>query len=140
MRRPLEDVRPIGPFISTKWDDVPGSGKKVLGVAGTPMPNRPKVPMNIIYVLEEGRIVYMDRARSNLQMKVESRYDGVSMKVTRSGSDSSKPFDQQAVVATVYPRSLPIEDSVIHTIEGIIERYSEVSTPLKVGHIIIDQE
>lgn len=138
--RPLKNVRPIGPFISTKWDDVPGSGKKVIGVAGTPFPNRPKNPLVITYVLQKGRMTMLQEAQKNIQMKVDSRYDGINIKVHRSGVDSATPFKNQAVSATIKPKNLPLEDDVIHRIEGIIERYSKYDNDIEVGSIIIDQE
>lgn len=79
-------------------------------------------------------------AEDNIQMKVDNRYDGIKIRVHESGVYPATPFENQAVSATIKRENLPIEDDVIHKIEGIIERYDKHDNDIEVGSIIIDQK
>lgn len=138
--RPLKDKRPLGPFISTKWDDVSGSGKQVIGVTGTPFPHRDKNNLVVTYVLRENKVVFTDKLANEVQRKVDGRFEDIRIQVLKRGTTSSKPFQNQAIVARIPGDRLPLEDEVIHTIEGVIERAKGPDGGLKVDHIIIDQE
>ena len=128
MKRPLSNVRPIGPFAEkfTSFDINTGSDKEVIGVPGTPMPNIAKEDLLVIYILDEQgeRVVFSDDFARDVERKINARgeFEGFTVKFLESGTSSAKPFKEQAILVTVPGEELAITDSKLDRVQGIIER------------------
>lgn len=133
MRRPFERWRPVGPFFAL------GDEKDVVGVSGTPWPNRAKNDMVLTFALGGDHIVIPKDVTNNIRMKLESRgYQGIEVDFKMSGSSSKANFDEQAVIIRVKGNALPIRKEQLEDIEGVIERNPEYD--IRVKGVIIDQE
>lgn len=111
--------------------------KEVVGVSGTPFPNREKNSILITYVLNGVFIHMTEDFRKNIEMKAKARYDGVSARFKKSGKSSKADFKNQALILRIKGNQLPIRKELIDRIERVIERAQE---GIEVVDIIIDQE
>lgn len=139
--RPLADRRPVGPILNL--DNIGQSGKSVIGVPGTPFPDRGKNPIVITFLLEGMHQAFIRQdVRGTLGDKIEDKMDlsgvlgGVDAK--ESGSSSAVPFQNQAVIVTVPGEGLPIQESEINRVINTIERHYDNETTVQT--FIIDQE
>ena len=123
--RPLKSIRPIGPF-SDKFTDKPGEGKQVIGSSGTPMPNKPKCDTWVIYVISgQGSRPFKSREfKNNVQRKINARDDlqNIRVEFLKSGISSTKNFKEQAVLVRIPGSEMPMTESQLSRIQGIIER------------------
>jgi|APHM01.1.fsa_nt_gi hypothetical protein len=136
MKRPLADKRPIGPLFS--------EDKSVLGVPGTPMPNRDKNPMVIVYKLD-GNPVFGDDFKRAIQEEIDGmlseEFGDTRVKYKRSGRSSKADFDSPAVILRVPGEELPIQDSTIHRVEQMVMRIADsAGADISVSEIFIEQE
>jgi hypothetical protein len=142
MKRPFRDKRPIGPL--TDLYDSADYGKEVVGVSGTPFPNRDKNPMVIIYKLD-GNPVFVDDFTEAIQQEVDqlvdSDFQNVKVEYKKSGISSKGRFSEPAIVLRLPGKSMPFNDVSLHRVEQIIIRIAETSDlDLTVSGIIIEQE
>lgn len=116
--------------------NVKNSEKNVVGISGTPFPNRKKNDILITYTLHGGHVLYISDLASNIQMKVEARYEGMDVRYKKKGISSKGDFKEQAIIVRVRGEALPIQRRHINKIEGIIERAAD---ELRVDKVVIDQ-
>lgn len=143
--RPFADKRPFGPIVDInkvkrRLQNMASGGKTVVGVSGTPFPNRPKHNMVLVYVIDGDHIPIIRDLNSDIRRKVTSRdeYSDFRVDIKRSGTSAKATFEQQAIIIRVPGGDLPINDEDIHRIEQIINRAIPVDA--KVAQIIIEQE
>jgi hypothetical protein len=110
--------------------------KEVVGASGTPFPNREKNNILITYVLDGVHIYHTSDFRKNVEMKMRSRYDGISARFKKSGSSSKASFKNQALILKIKGDQLPVRGELIERGKGVIERAQE---NVEVVDIIIDQ-
>ena len=131
-----------GPFGLIDLDLDREVGDKIqLGVSGTSFPNRPKSPLNILYVLDSHVASLPGDVRSStLRDKIQDKFRGdPTVKAQRSGRTSAKPFDQQAIVVALRGDNLPVQDPQIHNAADTIERhYSDFGVGVQA--IVMDTE
>lgn len=144
VERPLSDRRPIGPIfdlsdVKSRMSRMSGVQKSVIGVTGTPFPNRPKTPLAVTYVLEGRHIFNIRDEKENIRRELMTReeYSGFSVDYKESDSSSKAPFDNQAFIVRIPGENLAVNDNDIHIIQDIIEESIE---GVEVAQIIIDQE
>lgn len=140
VERPLENSRPFGPVVNIdnlkqRMNNLSG-GKSVVGISGTPMPQRPKNEMVISYLLEGTHIFRSRDAKNNIKQKVKARYDNYRVDFKKSGETSKGMFKNQAVVIRIPGSELPFNDDDVHRIEDVINRNLN---DVEVVQIIIDQ-
>lgn len=139
--RPLEDRRPVGPLMDIDLDR--GMGDKIqLGVAGTAMPNAPKSPLNVLFVLNKTVATLPTDIKGTLGEKIRSKFDEESsptIEVKRSGSSSKAPFPEQAVIVRFRGDDLPVQQTQLNRVANTIQReYSGIDA--KVDAVILDTE
>ena len=131
-----------GPFGLINLDLDRDVGSKIqLGTPGTSFPDRPKSPLNILFVLDTYVASLPGDVRSTtLPDKIQDKFRGEPrVKAERSGRTSSKPFDQQAVVVSLREENLPVQDPQIHNAAESIERhYSDFGVGVQA--IVMDTE
>jgi len=137
MKRPFKDKRLLGPFIEYSqgvsedpdkftelgFDD----GKEVIGVPGTPMPDREKEALFVIYVLSgsSDHVYFVDEFKKQIDRDINQRdifESGVRVKFLESGESSAKGFKEQAVAVKIPGEELAITESQLQRIEDIINR------------------
>lgn len=140
VNRPLANRRPIGPLINLENRNE--DGKSVIGVSGTPFPNREKNPIVATYVLGGDNVATLPReASSGMGDKIRDKIPGVRVDTKRGGSSSKAPFDNQAVVVTIPGDSLPLQDNELHKVSDTIDRQiEEMSVDAHVISLLIDQK
>lgn len=144
MRRPFADKRPLGPFVVSQGPsedpkkytelDFDDDGKDVIGISGTPMPDRDKEDLMVIYVLGGDHIAFSTEFKKRVQRDINSRdifREPVRVKFLRSGTSAAKSFTEQAVLIDIPGENLAITESQLHRIEGIIERPPQVDVEVK---------
>lgn len=112
----------VDPSRFTKSDS---SGKFVLGVPGTPLPNNPKPDLIVVFVLsgESSRIVFADDFQDEIQRKVRGRgFDQARVEYLRSGESSAKPFREQAVSVRMSGENLPVTEGQLDEVAGVVAR------------------
>jgi len=138
MQRPFKDKRVLGPFIEYNQGvtedpdkytelDFDDGGKEVIGVPGTPMPNKDKEPLIVLYVLSgtSDHVYYTDDFTDQIDRDINQRdifESDVRVKFLKSGKSSSKNFKEQAVFVKIPGDELAITESQLQRIEGIINR------------------
>jgi hypothetical protein len=137
MNRPLSSVRPVGPVVSQQT-------KSVLGVTGTPMPNRKKNNIVVTFKLDGDHITLIDEFTTNVSRKVAARDDFKNpvFKYKRSGSSSKADFKNQAIIMELTGDELPIRESSLERVKGVIERaaYDLYEDQVTVQEVFIDQQ
>lgn len=136
MQRPLSDKRPVGPFVFNE-------DKEVLGISGTPFPDRPKNPIILIYKLEGDHIFFSRDFKNAIKEDISQTTDFTNPRVDfkKSGPSSKATFEEQAVIVRVKAGDIPFEHSQVHRIESVIERVAQTSdADTNVSEIIIEQE
>jgi len=134
MRRPFADKRLLGPIVSSsKFTNLgirDDSSKEVIGVPGTPFPNREKEDLLVIYVLDTSskRLYHVGDFADDVERKINGRgeFDEFKVEFLNSGKTSAKGFKEQAVLVRVPGNSIAITDSSLDRIEGIIERQEDI--------------
>lgn len=139
--RPLEDKRPIGPVVDIdnlkqRMNNLSG-GKSVVGVSGTPMPQRPKNRILVSYLLDGRHLGMYKKAVDNIEQKVQARYSDYRVEFKKSGKTSKGMFKNQAFIIRIPGSELPFNDEDLHRIADIIERNID---DVQVVQMIIDQE
>ena len=137
MKRPLSDKRPVGPFVGTdnltedpkKFTefDFDTSGKEVIGVAGTPLPNKDKEELLVIYVLDDF-IFQSGKMRDEVDRNINSRdifENDARVEFLKSGKSASKPFDEQAILVYVPAEDLAVTESQLQRVEDTITRITK---------------
>lgn len=117
----------LGPLV--KEND----SKEVVGIAGTPYPNRPKSDLVLTYILGgyTRPFINVRDAADDIQRKVDSRVSGTDVTVLKSGRGSQKMyggerlFDGQGVVVRIFGSRLPITETNLSKIDGVIQRKLE---------------
>jgi hypothetical protein len=137
MKRPFASKRPIGPLAD--------KAKDVIGVSGTPFPNRSKNPMVIIYKLDGDNPVFVDDFTKALQQEVSQTvvndFNSTTVDYKRKGRSSKADFAEPAVILRVSPEDVPFNDTSIHRVGEIIGRIARTQDiDLTVSGIIIEQE
>lgn len=137
MKRPLAGKRPIGPLADR--------AKEVIGIPGTPMPNRSKNPMVIIYKLDGDNPVFVDDFTKAIQQEVEqtvvNEFNNTRTQYKKTGVSSKADFTEPAVILRVPPEDIPFNDTSLHRVEQIISRVAGTQDiDLSVSGIIIEQE
>lgn len=136
MKRPFSDKRPLGPFAQS-------SSKEVMGVSGTPMPDRSKNNQVLIYRLEGDHIAFIKDFAKAVKQDIDGRHLFESSRVTykKSGVSSKANFDEQAIIVRVRADEVPFTDEQIHVVEDTITRVAQnENINVSVSHIYIEQE
>ena len=153
MERPFKDKRPLGPFVVSQSPtedpkkytelDFDTEGKEVIGMSGTPMPNREKEDLIVIYVLEGDHIALPRDFKKRVQRDINARdmfKDPVRVKFLKSGKTASKSFKEQAVFVSIPGSNLAITESQLQRVERIIERPGKLGVDLDVKERIYELE
>lgn len=140
MNRPLADKRPIGPI-----NEAVDYGKDVLGITGTPMPNRDKNPVILVYRMDGDRPFQSRDFKNAVQQEVDQLVDedfgGARVTYKKSGPSSKADFNDPAVVIEIPGESLPINDSSVHRVEqSIIRIAGNADMETTISEIFIEQE
>lgn len=148
MNRPLSRIRPVGPvFSQDKFTRLGFRGedeKEVVGVSGTPFPNKEKEDLLVIYVLQGSRIFRSDDFSSNVQRKINGRpeYDSYNVRFLKSGTSAKKQFKEQAVLVEIPSEDIATTRTDLDTFEGIILREAEdaADSTVEVKEVIYEME
>lgn len=100
--------------------------KTVVGVTGTPLPNKVKEPLLLTFQFDERgqRVVFADQYEETVRRRVTGRpeYEEASVTFHKSGTSSAVPFTQQGVTVTIPGEALPLTETDIDRFKGIIRR------------------
>jgi hypothetical protein len=122
-------------------DRVTPDEKTVVGVPGTPFPNREKESLLVTFKLDSqaGRVVFSDDYEETVERRVTGRpeYQDASVTYHSSGSSSAVPFAEQGVTIEIPGRTLAVTQSDIDRLEGIVTRSGD---GLEVAEVFYDME
>jgi len=153
MKRPFKDKRPLGPFVVSQSPtedprkytelDFDTEGKEVIGIPGTPMPNREKEDLIVIYVLEGDHIALPRDFKKRVQRDINARdifEDPARVRFLKSGKTGSKSFKEQAVLVSIPGSSLAITESQLQRVGRIVQRPGKLGVDLEVKERIYEME
>ena len=153
MDRPLADKRPVGPILNLYA--IGDARKDVIGVSGTPMPDREKNPLVITFILEGNHQAFLpsdveskstnldDAPEGNLGNRIKDKIDlpggfGSNIKAKGSGSSAAVPVDNQAIIITIPGENLPVQEAEINRVINTINTFYDSETTVKT--YVVDQE
>jgi len=153
MDRPLADKRPVGPILNL--DAIGDAEKSVIGVSGTPFPDRGKNPLVITFILEgkhqallssdvESKSTSLnDYPEGKLGIRIADKIDlsggfGNSIKAKDSGSSAAVPVENQAIIITIPGENLPVQEGEINRVVNTINSFYDNETTVKT--YVVDQE
>lgn len=143
MKRPFAGRRPIGPISQLGGPQDSADDKDVMGISGTPMPDRPKNKMVLIYKLEGDNPVFVKDFANAIQRDIAATTRFTNPRVTfkKFGPSSKADFEEQAVIVQVKSQDIPFTDSEVHRIEDVINRIAKtLNADVDVSEIFIEQE